>query len=253
MNVISRTATAVVAALALSVPTAAITTTSAAGAAAGVRSAEAEAFATPRAAKPRIKLKRSKAYSHYGQEGVKVTATVTKGRKKARGKVTFSLNGTAVSTARLKRGQASYRLASTNAPGLYTVTATYRGKKRSVQVRVYDSALNLSAATFTISKTTPQYQMPDGPSGTVRFKDQVATTGYVDIYENGNVKGGSSSPDYCCMAKVEADGSFVFQTFLDNVWADKQPGTYTYQAFYTDGPEFADYIYSTPITVTVVP
>lgn len=252
MNLISRSVTAVVAALALTVPTAAITS-AAESAPAGDRAAAAQEQVAKRAAKPRIKLKRSKAYSHYGQEGVKVTAIVTKGKRKAKGKVAFAVNGTAVRSARLKRGQASYRLPSTNAPGAYKVTATYKSTKRSVTVRVYDSALNLSAVAFTISKSAPSYEMPDGPSGTVKFKDQVATKGYVDIYENGNVKGGSSSPDYCCMASVKADGTFLFSTFLYNVWNDKQPGTYTYQAFYTDGPEFADYIYSSPITVTVVP
>jgi len=253
VNLISRSATAVVAALALGVPTAAVTS-AAESAAPGTSGAHAHApMAKPKAAKPRIKLKRSKAYSHYGQEGVKVTAVVTKGKKKATGKVAFAVNGTAVGTPKLKRGQASYRLASANAPGVYTVTVTYKGTKRAVKVRVYDSALNLSAVSFTISKSTPSYQMPDGPSGTVKFKDQVATKGYVDIYENGNIKGGSQSPDYCCMASVKTDGSFSFSTFLYNVWNDKGPGTYTYQAFYTDGPAFADYIYSTPITVTVTP
>lgn len=252
MNLISRSATAVVAALALSVPTAAITS-AAESAPASARETAAHAPVAKKAAKPKITLKRSKAYSHVGQEGVQVTAIVTKGKKKAKGKVAFAVNGAPAGTKKLKKGKASYRLASSNAPGTYTVTATYKGKKRAVKVRVYDSALNLSAVAFTISKATPSYEMPDGPSGTVKFKDQVATTGYVDIYENGNVKGGSSSPDYCCMAKVNPDGTFLFSNFLWNVWNDKQPGTYTYQAFYTDGPEFADYIYSTPITVTVTP
>jgi hypothetical protein len=255
MNRISRTATAVVAALALSVPTAAITSAVQAAPGSATRADQPGQHAQPAAGKRKVKvkLKRSKAYSHYGQPGVKLTASVTRGGKKAKGKVTFLLNGAAVRTAKLKKGKASYRMASTNAPGAYTVTAKYKGKKKSTSVRVYDSALALSATEFTISKSTPQYDMPDGPSGTVRYKDNPATTGYVDIYENGNVKGGSSSPDYCCMASVNADGTFTFSLFLYNVWGAKQPGDYTYQAFYTDGPEFADYIYSTPIIVHVVP
>jgi hypothetical protein len=68
-------------------------------------------------------------------------------------------------------------------------------------------------------------------------------------------KGGSESPNYCCMASVGTDGTFSFSGygFLGRVQEAKAPGIYQYKAFDTDGPEFADYIYSTWITVTVTP
>ena len=265
MSVITRTATAVLAALALSLPTAAITTTAAESATADVRSAESQAFAKPRAAKPRIKLTRSKAYSHFGQEGVKVTAVVTKGKKKARGKVTFSLNGAVVSTRKLKKGKATYQLANTTAPGTYTVTAKYKNKKKSTSVRVYNSAITLSTTTLTYSAAALAAPYPNrfdtsatAITGTVNFKDAPATKGYVDIYLNGNVKGGSSSPDYCCMTPVDsATGAFEFKhySFVNDLQErGAVPGTtYTYYAFYTDDAGFDDYIYSAPITVTLTP
>lgn len=259
MNLISRTATAVVAALALSLPTAALTSAQAAPSSAGqagaTQAAQHGQAVAKKAKKKKIKLKlqRSQSYSHYGQDGVKVTAVVKKGKKNAKGKVTFSLNGAAVATSKLKKGKASYRMASTNAPGQYVVSAKYKSKKKSTKVRVYNSAIALSGTAFTISAATSSWDLP-ALTGTVQYKDAPATKGYVDIYLNGNVKGGSSSPDYCCMASVDGAGNFQFagSTFLGRV-QDKGPGTYTYQAFYTDGPAFADYIYSTPITVTVTP
>lgn len=253
MNLLSRTAVAAAAAVALTVPTAAITTATAAPTAAQADQHSQVVAKKAKKKKVKVALKRSAAYSHAGQAGVKVTAVVTKGKKKLKGKVVFSLNGAAVRTAKLKKGQASYRLSSSNTPGTYTVTAKYKGKKKSTSIRVYSSAISLSGTAFTISAATPSYQLPE-LTGTVQYKDAPAKDGYVDIYQNGNVKGGSSSPDYCCMASVDGAGAFRFggSTFLAKVQA-KGPGTYSYQAFYTAGYAFADYIYSTPITVTVTP
>jgi hypothetical protein len=255
MHLVRRSAVGIVAALALVVPTSAVTlsATAAPGASQSEQAAVAKYAAKKKAKKVKVGLKRSAAYSHVGQTGVKVTATVTKGKKKLKGKVTFLLNGTAAGTSKLRKGKAGYRLPDTSAPGLYKVTAKYKGKKKSVNVRVYSSALSVSATSFTISAATPSYDLPS-LTGTVQFKDAPATKGYVDIYQNGNVKGGSSSPDYCCMDGVDAGGAFSFSgySFLGKVQA-KGPGTYSYQAFYTDDAGFDDYIYSTPITVTVTP
>ena len=265
MNLIRRTATAAVAALALSMPTAVATTASAAPDAGQADHSAVVAKKKPKknkkAKKYSIKLTKSKAYSHYGQEGVKVTATVTKGKKKLRGKVTFSLNGAAVATAKLKKGKASYQLAPTTAPGTYKVTAKYKKKKKATSVRVYNSAIAISTTALTYSKAAfDAYEydsLAPAITGTVNFKDAVATTGWVDIYKDGNIKGGSQSPDFCCMAKVEADGSFVFQNYdFANDLTDRgiAPGTtVTYYAYYTDDAGFDDYIYSAPITVTLVP
>jgi hypothetical protein len=251
MHLLRRTAVGVVAALALAVPTSAVTVS--ATAAPGASQSEQAPLAKKKAKKVKVALKRSSAYSHAGQAGVKVTATATKGKKKLKGKVTFLVNGTAATTSKLRKGKASYRMASTTPPGLYTVTAKYKNKKKSTKVRVYSSAISVSATAFTISASADSWDLP-GLTGTVQFKDAPATKGYVDIYQNGNVKGGSSSPDYCCMAAVKAGGTFDFSgySFLGKV-QDKGPGTYSYQAFYTDDAGFDDYIYSTPITVTVTP
>jgi hypothetical protein len=258
VNLFRRSATAVVAALALSVPTAAITS-AAESAPAGVRTAEAPSYAK-KAAKPRIKLTRSKAYSHYGQPGVKTTAIVSKGKAKAQGKVTFSVNGTKVATRKLKKGKASYQMAATTAPGTYKITATYKRAKKSASIRVYNSAITVSTTSLTYSKAAIDAFQYSGTAmtGTVNFKDAPANKGYVDIYLNGNVKGGSSSPDYCCMTPVDsATGSFDFshyQFINDLEERGATPGTtYTYYAFYTDDAGFDDYIYSAPITVTLVP
>ncbi|GAA4756262.1 hypothetical protein GCM10023350_47280 [Nocardioides endophyticus] len=253
MHLVRRSAVGVVAALALAVPTSAVTlsATAAPGASQSEQAPAAKLVAKKKAKKVNVGLKRSAAYSHVGQPGVKVTATVTKGKKKLKGKVTFLVNGAAATTSKLRKGKAAYRLASTTPPGLYTVTAKYKGKKKSTEVRVYSSAISVSATTFTISASATTLPTL---TGTVQFKDAPATKGYVDIYQNGNVKDGSGSPDYCCMASVQAGGTFSFSgyTFLGKV-QDKGPGTYSYQAFYTDDAGFDDYIYSTPITVTVTP
>jgi len=251
MHLVRRTAVGAVAALALAVPTSAVTLS--ATAAPGVSQSEHAPLAKPKAKKVKVGLKRSAAYSHAGQAGVTVTATVTNGKKKLKGKITFLVNGTAATTSKLRKGKAAYSMPSTNPPGLYKVTAKYKGKKKSVQVRVYSSAISVSATTFTISAAASSSTLP-ALTGSVQFKDAPATKGYVDIYQNGNVKGGSGSPDYCCMAAVQADGTFSFSgySFLGEV-KDKGPGTYSYQAFYTDDAGFDDYIYSTPITVTVTP
>jgi Bacterial Ig-like domain (group 3) len=250
-----RSAVGVVAALALAVPTGAVTlsATAAPGVSQSEQTPAAKLVAKKKAKKVKVKLKRSAAYSHAGQAGVKVTATATKGKKKLKGKVTFLVNGSKVKKAKLRKGKASYRLASSTAPGSYKVTAKFKGKKKSTKVRVYSSAISVSATAFTISASTDSWDLPE-LTGTVKFKDAPATKGYVDIYQNGNVKGGSGSPDYCCMDGVDAGGAFSFSgySFLAKVQA-KGPGTYSYQAFYTDDAGFDDYIYSTPITVTVTP
>lgn len=257
MNPFSRTATAVVAALALAVPAGAVASGAQAnpgGASASAADAHAQAAAKkPKKKKSSIALKKSAAYSHVGQPGVKLTAVVKNGKRAAKGKVTFSVNGSKVAKKKLKKGKASFRMASTNAPGSYKVTAKYKGTKKNTKVRVYNSAIQLSQTSFTFSDATPSYELP-GMTGSVVFKDSPAKEGYVDIYQDGRNKEGSSSPYYCCMASVNNDGTFQFSsTFLGRVQDKHGPGTYTYQAFYTDGPAFDDYIYSTPITITITP
>jgi len=252
VNLLSRTTAAVVTTLALTIPAGAFATSAQAAPGGAVGSeTHGQELAKKKAKKPRIKLKRSAAYSHVGQPGVKVTAVL---KRSAKGKVTFTVNGAKARKVKLKKGKASFRLPSTTAAGTYKVTAKYKRAKKTTKVRVYNSAIKLSATSFTISKSADSWDLPT-LTGSVVFKGTPAKKGYVDIYQDGRNKAGSSSPYYCCMATVAANGTFTFgsSTFLGRVKDRQQPGTYTYQAFYTDGPAFADYIYSTPITVTVTP
>lgn len=237
---------ATVAALALTIPVGTFATSAQAAPGGTTAAAQGQDPAEKKAA---FTLKRSAAYSHVGQRGVKVTAVFAK--KSAKGKVAFSVKGSKARKVAIKKGQAAFRLPKGKAPGVYKVTAKYKGTKKSTKVRVYNSAIQLSATSFTISKAADSWDLP-GLTGSVVFKGVAAKKGYVDIYQDGKNKQGSGSPFYCCMASVGDDGTFQFSstTFLGKV-QKKQPGTYTYQAFYTDGPSFDDYIYSTPITVTV--
>jgi hypothetical protein len=249
VNLFSRTTTAAVAALALAVPTGTMVATSQAASGVSASAAAPAPVVAKKAKKARIKLKSSAKYSHVGQPGVTLTAIV---KKSAKGKVTFSVNGAKAGKAKLKKGKASFTMPS-NGPGTYKVTAKYKGAKKSTKIRVYNSAIQVSATAFTISKATPSYDLPE-LTGSVVFKDSPANKGYVDIYQDGRNKEGSQSPYYCCMASVSDTGTFDFgsYTFLAEV-QEKDPGTYSYQAFYTDDAGFDDYIYSTPITVTVTP
>lgn len=199
----------------------------------------------------KMSLKLNKKFSHYGQDGVKVTAKI---KGKAKGKVKFTQNGAELGTVKIKKGKATVQLPQTNVPGVYKIKAKWKKTVAKTKVTVYDSSLSLSGVAFTVSKSTPSYDVPS-VTGTVIFKGKVGTEGYVDIYKNGNVKGGSSSPDYCCMESVDDNGAFDFSgsNFLGRVAAEEAPGTYTYQAFYTDDAAFADYIYSSPVVVTVTP
>lgn len=240
MNTMSRALAAATLALATAVPAALVSTTATAGATPG---------ATAERGAQVLRLVKAKPGTHYGLAGNKITAKV-----RGKGKVKFFLGGDLVKTAKIRRGKAKYQMPSTLGPGTYKVKAKYKTHKAAIKSVVWDSALNVNQAVWTISASTPSYDLPS-PSltGQVRFKGQTATTGYVDIYLNGNVKGGSDSPDYCCMASVAGDGTFAFSySFLADAH-ERGVGTWTYKAFYTDDAAFADYIYSQPITVTVTP
>lgn len=241
-SLMSRAVATAALALVTAVPAAAVSTS--ASAAPTVQTA---ASPSERASKG-IKLVKAKAGTHFGLAGNKITAKV-----RGKGKVKFYLGGELVKKAKIKKGKAKYSMPAELTPGTYKVKAKYKKKKGSIKTVVWDSALNVNMAAFTISASTPSYELPE-LVGTVRFKGQTATQGWVDMYLNGNVKGGSDSPDYCCMSSVASDGAFSFSgsSFLADAQA-RGAGTWTYQAFYTDDAAFADYIYSQPITVTVTP
>lgn len=192
-------------------------------------------------------------YSHYGQQGVKVTAVFGKG---AKGKVTFIVNGKTETKVKVKKGKAAFRMSASAAPGTYKIKAKLGKRVGKTKVTVFNSSLTLSAVEFSVSKslvaTDYSYEVPD-LTGTVVFKGKNPSEGYVDIYQDGNNKGGSSSPSYCCMAIVQAGGLFSVSeySFLREVAEEKPVGTYQYQAFYTPTASYDEYIYSSWITVHV--
>lgn len=239
-----------IAVLALVLP--ALTAPSQSAPAAGV--AERTAASAPTLARGGIKMKlsRSASYSHVGQKGVKLTAKVKKGGKAAKGKVTFLLGKKKFKKAKLKKGKASVRLPRNLKPGKYAVKAKYKKASKKTKIRVFDSAVRLSEVAFTVSKSDSSSDYPQ-LTGTVKFRGKAAKEGYVDMYQGGRFKEGSSSTWYCCFATVQPDGTFAFgqYSFLGSIAEEKDPGTYEYQAFYTPTPSYDEYIYSSVIKVTV--
>ena len=197
--------------------------------------------------KPHIKLKRSAKGVQPGIGKEKITAVVSGG-----GKVKFTLKGTGIKLSKkvkVKKGKAVYDVPPLGT-GKYKVTGSYQGRKAKTKFQVYDSALTVTTTTFTVSKAAIHNAEL---TGSVKYKGKVADHGYVDLYKDGNIKGGDESPDFLGFTTVETNGTFDYYSFGDSV-AEKYPvGTYNFQAYYTDGPAFADYISSNFITVVVTP
>jgi len=194
-----------------------------------------------------IKLKRAEKGVQPGIGKQKITAIVNGG-----GKVKFTLKGTGLKASKkikVKKGKAVYDVPPLGT-GTYKVVGKYAGKKAKTKFEVYDSALTINQTSFTVSKSGPLTNAQ--LTGSVKFKGKVATGGYVDIYKDGNIKGGSSSPDFLSFATVQSNGTFSYPV-ADRVALRYPVGTYTFQAYYTDDPAFADYISSNFITVTVTP
>lgn len=238
-------AIATVSAVALAIPTVA---TSSAVAAPGSGSA-VSAPAEFKAKAGKIKVKRSAKGVQPGIGKEKVTAFVRGG-----GKVKFTLKGVGITKnkkVKAKKGKAVYKVPPLGT-GDYKVKVSYQGKKGKTKFRVYASAVTLSATTFTFSDSS--FTNRPALSGSVFFKDKPAKGGYFDVYLNGNLKGGSSSPDYLRFASVDDAGNFDFGTgFASAISTKYGPGTYTFQGFYTETPSYAEYIASQFITVVVTP
>lgn len=244
MRKLATLAVATTAALALAAP---VATAAPALAGATATLSQVDGLAAPLAAK--IKLTKAKPGTHYGLAGNTITARI-----KGKGKVTFSVNGTVLKKSKIKKGKAKVTLPSTLAPGTYKVKAKYKKAKGAIKTVVWDSALNVNQATFTVSASQPVPYASDVLTGTVKFKGKIATSGYVDIYLNGDNKGGSSSPNYVAMDIVDETGTFGFSSseLLEDA-QERGVGTHQYKAFYTETASFAEYIYSQWITVTVTP
>jgi hypothetical protein len=199
--------------------------------------------------KPSIRLKRSKKGVQPGIGKQKITARVNGG-----GKVKFTLKGTGIKlkkNVKVKNGKAVYKVPPLGT-GKYKVQGTYNGKKAKTKFKVYDSALTVNATTFTVSASNA-YNTSVPLTGNVKFKAKPAKVGgYVDLYKDGNTKGGAESPDFLGFGTIVEGGGFTYQYFAKDVAATYGVGTWNFQAFYTDDAGFDDYISSNFIVVTVV-
>lgn len=223
-----------------------------AGLLAGGLTATGAAPAPAPAPRATLSLQTSAPGSHYGQVGVKITARAPGGV----GKVTFKVSGTAIKVRkRLKSGRATYRMPSDLGPGTYRVKAKIRGAKAVTRVKVYNSSLTLSDSTLTLSQSDECKTGDPSLTGSIMFKGRAPKLGYVDLYKDGHLKAGQSSPDFLAFAKIDAGGSFAFSRCAEP-WSKLRQwerGTYRLRAFYSPTPTYADYIYSSWVAVTVVP
>jgi len=229
--------------IALATPALGVAATAAAGTS-GHRAGHAVTATTDRK-KPSIKLKRSAKGVQPGIGKEKITAIVNGG-----GKVKFTLKGTGLKThksVKVKKGKAVFNVPPLGT-GAYKVTGSYAGRKAKTKFEVYDSALTVTATTFTVSKAAIHNAEL---TGSVKYKGKVATQGYVDLYKDGNIKGGAESPDFLGFTSLQSNGTFDYYSFGDEIAYKYPVGTYNFQAYYTDDPAFADYISSNFITVVV--
>ncbi|MXG89465.1 hypothetical protein [Nocardioides flavescens] len=242
---------AAVTTLALATPALVSTATSAS--AAPVTSVSTTDAAKAKAGK--IKIKRSSKGVQPGIGKMKLTALV-----KGKGKVKFVVKGDAAKVkkaVKIKNGRAVYKVPPLGT-GKYKVTASFKGKKGKTKFEVYDSLLTVNSTTFTYSAAADCFRAP-ALSGSIRFKGKPATEGYADIYQDGKIKGGSSSPSFLGFTSLNSDGTFSDSSFICDVikgsgnLGPKGPGTYFFNVYYTDGPEYSDYISSNTITVNVTP
>ena len=211
-------------------------------------------------AKVTLKLKRSAKGVQPGIGKQKITALVNRG-----GKVKFTLKGEGIKKnkkVKVKNGKAVYKVPPLGT-GKYKVKASFQGKKDTISFKVYNSNLTVNSTTFTISAAASPTTYGT-LFGSVLFKDKPAQDGYVDIYQDGKYKGGSESPYFLGFVSINPGGTFDAGTgFASQITKGYglaggnlqpfPPGTYQFQAYYTDGPEYADYISSNFITVVVTP
>ena len=121
----------------------------------------------------------------------------------------------------------------------------------------------MNSTTFTFSASA-DYRTYAPLFGSVLFKNKPADGGYVDIYLDGKFKGGSESPNFLGFTSIQPGGTFNASYYFGAQITKGSglaggnlpafgPGTYQFQAYYTDGPEYSDYISSNFITVVVTP
>ena len=196
------------------------------------------------------------------QPGISKLVLTSKGLKGS-GKVKYTItgdNGAVVKgKAKVKKGKAKYVVPALGT-GHYKVAAKFNGRKGKTKFEVYDSNLTLNTTTVVCDRSGSQYSTR--VSGSVKYKGAPATSGYVDVYQNGNAAGGSSSPYLLGFASVNsATGTFDFVTgFCSRVIyggtgsalrSGLPNGQYQFQAYYTKDAGYDDYFSSNFITVTV--
>ena len=149
--------------------------------------------------------------------------------------------------------------------GTYKVTGSYRGKKAKTKFEVYNSALSVNSTTFTFSASADYHDVRPVVRQLSCSRTSRRRVGYVDIYLDGKFKGGSDSPYFLGFTNILPGGTFNASYCLRPSRSRRAaglaggnlpafgPGTYQFQAYYTDGPEYSDYISSNFITVVVTP
>lgn len=238
--------------------------TSSAAATPGTADGAATAVVAAKVKAGKFKIKKS---ADGVQPGISKLVLTSKGLR-GKGKVKYTITGdngaVLKGKAKVKKGKAKY-LVPALGTGHYKVKAKFNGRKGKTKFEVYDSAMTLSTTAVSCYRSdfkSPYTKKSTQLSGSVKYKGAPATSGYVDVYQNGNAAGGASSPYLLRFASVNpANGTFNFTTgFCSAVInggtgsalkAGLANGQYQFQAYYTKDAGYDDYFSSNYITVTV--
>lgn len=196
-------------------------------------------------ANKKLAISAGKGYVHHNL----TTDTVTvKAKGFRKGKVKFAIDGVSAGTVKLKKRKATLSIPSSLAVGEHVVTAKVKKvKKAKVKIVSFNSTMTLATTSVTVNRA--EYEAPS-ITGQVVYKGSVATKGWVDTYnDDGDLTLGSASPDLLGVSSVKADGTFQIYT---HDYLDFAPGTYTMKAFFEYDAGYDEYLFGTPITVTVV-
>ena len=127
------------------------------------------------------------------------------------------------------------------------MTAKLKKLKAKVKIVSYNSTMTLSTTAVTVNRAT--YDAPT-ITGQLIYKGVVANQGWVDTYnDDGSLTVGSESPDLLGPASVKPGGTFEIYT---HDYLDFAPGTYTMRAFFEYDAGYDEYLFGTPVTVTVI-
>ena len=208
-------------------------------------STHARQVAKPKKAKKKLTITAKKGYVHANLTTDVVTVKAKGFRK---GKVAFAIDGVDAGTVKLKKRTATLTIPASLAIGEHLVTAKAKNaKKAKVKIVSYNSTMTLETTNVTVNRAA--YDSPT-ISGQLVYKGAVATTGWVDTYnDDGDLTIGSDSPDLLAVSSVNADGTFKFYTYK---YLQFPPGTYTLRAYFEYDAGYDEYLFGTPVTVTVI-